>query len=308
MSTPATPKISRAPRFPLIWVVPFLAVVVGGWMLHRDLRHRGPKITIEFSDVTGLEASNTVLQYKGVSAGLVEAVTLKPDLSGVLVDVRLDHKATRTSPREGALFWIVRPEIGLGGVRGLDTLLSGVHLTVRPGKGPAATRFQGLEKTPPPEIPDQGRTFVLQSDQLGSLTSGAPVFYREFKVGEVEACRLADDSTAVLIRIHLEAPYVDLVRTTTRFWNTGGFNFKVSLLGAQLKDTSLEALLSGGVAFATPDGDALAPPAGDNALFPLAADPDKEWLKWAPKIPIKSPESASKTPPKTQALSELIKP
>jgi paraquat-inducible protein B len=303
----STPKVSRAPRLPLIWVVPLLAVVVGAWMLLRDLRHRGPEITIEFSDATGLEAGTTVLQYKGVSSGLVDSVALKPDLSGTLVKVRVD-KGAGDLARTGALFWIVRPEIGLGGVSGLDTLLSGVHLTVRPGSGPPATQFKGLEKAPPPEIPNRGKTFVLQSDRLGSLTTGAPIFYREFKVGEVETSRLADDSTSVLVRIHLEEPYVDLVRTNTRFWNTGGFNFKVNLMGAQLKDTSLESLLSGGVAFASPDGDAFAPAAPDGTRFTLVADPEKEWLKWNPSIPIKSPESVSKSPPKTQALSELMKP
>jgi len=49
--------------------------------------------------------------------------------------------------------------------------------------------------------------------------------------------------------------------------------------------------VTGGVAFATPDGDPLAPLAPEGFLFPLAADPDKDAGKWAPKIPIQSPET-----------------
>jgi len=255
MSSTPTPKVSRAPAFPLIWVVPILAVAVGLWMGLRELHDRGPEIVIEFADGSGLEAGKSMLEYKGVSAGLV----------------------------------------------------SGVRLTVRPGNGPPAKWFRGLDKTPPPEISDQGRTFIVKSDQLGSVASGSPVMYRQLKVGQVEATKLSDDATSVLIRIHLEQPYGDLVRTNTRFWNAGGLSFSISLIGAQVKDSSLESLLSGGVAFATPDDGPIAPAAAEGTQFDLAPAAEKAWLKWAPKIPIKAQESSPQSSSKASLLPNLLK-
>ncbi len=307
MSSDPAPKVSRAPNLPLVWIVPLLAVAIGGWMLLRDLRNRGPEVRLEFADGTGIQANKTTLLYKGVSVGTVTAVELKPHLDGVVVTLRLTQ-AAKALANEGGKFWIVHPEIGFSGVRGLDTLISGAHLSVRPGSGPTTERFRGLDEPPPPEIPDLGRTYVLESDRLGSLTRGAPVFYREFKIGMVETSRLSADSTRVLIRIHVEAPYVDLVRTNTRFWNAGGFSFKLGLLGAELKNTSLESLVAGGVSLASPDQEALAPVAADGATFAMAADPDKAWLKWAPKIPITSPESTLSTKSGNAALHALMKP
>ena len=301
------PRISRALTLPIIWVVPVIALAVGGWMGYRELSRRGPEITIDFANGSGVEAGKTTLEYKGVSAGRVEKVELNPGLDGVRLRLRLDKHAAALA-RAGAQFWIVRPEIGFSGVHGLDALVGGVRLNVLPGNGPAATRFRGLDTTPPPNVTDQGRSFILQCDKLGSLTSGAPVFFRELKVGAVEASQLSGDSTTVLVRVHLEAPYADLVRTNSRFWNTGGFSFKVSLFGAELKDTSLESLVTGGVAFATPDAGPLAPAATDGTQFSLASEPDKEWLKWSPKIPIKSPESALEPPDKTGLIPALVKP
>jgi paraquat-inducible protein B len=298
-TTAPVPKVSRARTFPLVWVVPLIAIALGGWMVARELKNRGPEITIDFADGSGVAADKTLLEHKGVAVGMVTAVELKPGLDGVTVRVRLDKTAAALA-RGGAQFWIVHPEIGLSGVRGLDTLLTGARLNVRPGKGPPASHFVGLEKTPPPEISEEGKTFTLQSDRLGSLTTGAGVFYREMKVGAVETSRLGDDATGVLIRIHVEAPYANLVRTNTRFWNAGGFSFKVGLLGAELKNTSLESLVSGGVAFATPNGEggALAPAAPEGTVFQLVPEADKDWLKWAPKIPLKAPEVVSEpTPP-----------
>lgn len=305
MNDPLPPKVSRSPRLPLVWIVPLLALAVGGWMIFREYRQRGPEIVLEFTAGSGIEPRKTVLEYQGVAVGVVTSVDLKHDLSGVRVTVRLAKNAVALA-REGSQFWIVRPEIGLSGIRGLDTLFSGARLTVRPGKGAPATSFVGLDKPPPVENADAGRAFILQADRLGSMNPGAPVFYREVKVGTVETSRLSDDATSVLIRIRINTPYVDLIRTNTRFWNAGGASFRISLLGAELKSTSLESLFTGGIAFATPDGPrGLAPVADEGATFLLHSEMDKDWLKWRPEIAIRPPDQAPEPPARTGPLAPL---
>ncbi len=302
---PPPPTISRAPALPLVWLVPLVALAVGGWMVFREFQHRGPEITIEFSQGNGVEPRKTTLLYQGVNVGVVTAVNLKEDLSGVRVTLRLDRQAAGLA-RTGSQFWVVRPEIGLSGIRGLETLFTGARITVRPGKGEPATSFVGLDKPPPVENIGEGRAYTLQAERLGSMSPGAPVFYREVKVGIVETSRLADDAASVLIRIRVQEPYIDLVRKNTRFWNAGGVSFRMSLLGAELKSTSLESLFTGGVAFATPDGDReLAPVADEGALFPLEPEMNKDWLKWRPQIPIRPPDEAPDAPRPSGPLAPL---
>jgi paraquat-inducible protein B len=307
MSTPATPRVSRTPTIPLVWIVPLVALAVGGWMVYREFRNRGPEITVDFIDGSGVEARKTMLEHRGVAVGLVTDVDLKPDLSGVAVTIRLNKSAAGLAA-EGSRFWIVHPEIGFSGVRGLDTLLTGARLNVVPGNGPPQAAFQGLEKAPPLENPGDGRAFVLQSDKLGSLTPGAPVFYRDVKVGVVETSRLANDAASVLIRVRILTPYVDLVRSNTRFWNSGGLSFKLGLLGAELRSTSLESLFAGGVAFATPDREP-GKPAPEGALFKLYPEADKDWLKWQPQIAINPPNQSAEPGAPTgrlEAVSEAM--
>jgi paraquat-inducible protein B len=306
LSTAPSPVISRKHAFPLIWVVPLIALAIVAWIGISELHDRGTEVTIDFADGSGVEAGRTVLEYKGVAAGTVESVELRPGLVCVSVRLRLKRNASALA-NSGGRFWIVHPEISFSGVNGLDTLVTGVRINVLPGTGSPSKHFRGLDRAPAPDVVDQGRTFILQCEKLGSLTSGAPIFYREFKVGKVEASHLSEDSTSVLIRIHLDAPYGDLVRTSSKFWNTGGFSFNVSLFGgAQFKDTSLESLVTGGVAFATPDTGPLAPAAPNNAEFTLASEPDKEWLKWSPRIPLASPDSTVDSPPKGNLIKALI--
>jgi paraquat-inducible protein B len=294
MSAPA-PKISRRPRTSLIWVVPVVALGVAAWMLVREWRSHGKEITIEFAEGAGLEPGQTKLEYKGIAIGRVREVGLAQDLGSVIVRVQLARNASDIA-RTGAQFWIVQPEIGFAGVSGLDTLLSGAHLSVRPGRGAPATHFRGLDDPPAPDNPAEGRAFLLQTDRLGGLQTRAPVYYRDVKVGEVEASRLSDDATGVVIRIRVQQPYIGLIRTNTRFWNAGGSPLQISLFGGGSKKNSFQSIITGAVEFATPEEPAEL--AAEGAHFLLAKESENEWLKWSPHIPIVAPDTApTKTPP-----------
>lgn len=301
-SVPA-PKLSRFPRIPLIWIVPGLAAAIAVWMLQREWRHHGREITIEFADGTGLEPGQTKLEYKGVIVGRVEDVALASNLRGVSVRVQLARDAEAIA-REGSQFWIVQPEIGFGGISGLETLLKGSRVGVRPGTGKPATHFQGLESAPAPARQGQGRAFILWAERLASLREHAPVFYRDIKVGEVEAARLTPDATGVLIRIRVERAYVDLVRTSTRFWNAGGSPLQISLFGGGVPRKSLQSVITGAIEFATPEE--AAEVAADGTLFELHDESQKEWLKWAPRIAIDAPDTEFDPPPRTRDVSGVI--
>ncbi|MEO6994034.1 MAG: MlaD family protein [Lacunisphaera sp.] len=302
MPAPA-PKLSRLPRIQLIWVVPIVALIVAAWMLMREWRSHGAEITIEFADGSGVEPRQTKLEYKGVTVGEVQEIGLAKDLKHVVVRLQLRRDADAIA-REGAKFWIVQPEIGFGGISGLDTLLSGAHMGVRLGDGAPAKNFRGLDSPPVQENLAEGRAFILRTDRLGGLQVHAPVFYRDVKVGEVESARLTDDSTGVWIRIRVQTAYAALVRTNTRFWNAGGSPLQISLFGGGSQKKSLQSIITGAVAFATPE--AAAEAAEDGTQFPLASDMDKDWLKWSPHIPINAPEQTPEKPATPKVLPGLI--
>ena len=56
MTKPATPVVVRRRSLPLVWVVPLVAFIVGGWMIVRNSRDHGPEITIHFQNGAGIEA------------------------------------------------------------------------------------------------------------------------------------------------------------------------------------------------------------------------------------------------------------
>ena len=67
----------------------------------------------------GLTAGKTKIKYKSIDLGTVVSVELTDDLEGVVATAELDKEASRYLNEE-TIFWVVRPEIGAGGVTGLD--------------------------------------------------------------------------------------------------------------------------------------------------------------------------------------------
>jgi paraquat-inducible protein B len=212
MSAPETPVI-KPRRQLLVWVVPLLALAISGYLVQRELSTHGPRITIRFEDGEGITPNQTPLIYKGLPMGVVSAVALLPDFSGIELTIELNRSAAPLA-REGSRFWIVRPEITAAGVSGLDTLLSGPTIAMLPGTGEAAFSFTGLE-TAPPDNSSPGTDFTLHASRRGSLQRGQIILYREVSVGRILDVFLAPDATHVVVQARIDAPYDRLVRAHT---------------------------------------------------------------------------------------------
>ena len=102
----------------------------------------------------------------------------------------------------------------------------------------------------------------------------------------VREVRLSDQANGIDVHVDVWKRYAPLVRGGSKFWVVSGFEAQGGIFsGVHLKLESVRRVISGGVAFATPEKD-LGPPAKDGASFVLADEPSKDWLAWAPKIPI----------------------
>ena len=254
----------------LVWIVPILAALIGGFIALKTLWERGPTITIQFVSGEGIEAGKTKIKHKSVDVGTVKSVELSPDRKSVVVRAEIDRHSADGFLVEDTRFWVVRPRIAGGQVSGLGTLLAGSYIGSDPGKASAERRaFVGLE-TPPPITADvPGRQFRLTVDDLGSLDIGSPVYFRGVVAGRVISTDVPKDGRSVNVGIFVHAPYDQFVSNETRFWNASGVDLTLDASGVKLQTQSLLTLLLGGIAFESPTEDAAAPAAEANAQFRL---------------------------------------
>ncbi|MBS1212421.1 MAG: pqiB [Proteobacteria bacterium] len=246
--------VEKSRGISLIWLIPLVALVIGLWLAYKTLSEEGPTVTIIFKDAGGLEAGKTKIKYKEVEVGTVETVVLSEDLSQVVVTAKLD-KHVESQLGKDTKFWVVEPQLGLGGVSGLDTLIAGHYIAVEFSKGKSTRKFIGLDRAPKISADTPGRHFMLMADYAGSLTDGTPVYFHDIQVGRVVDVKLADDRRSVLVDIFVNAPHDQLVHEGSRFWLTSGLEASMNSQGFTFKVGSLLSLLGGGISFYTPDLD-----------------------------------------------------
>lgn len=253
----------------IVWLIPVIAMLIGGWLAYKGLSEKGLTVTISFESADGLEAGKTKVKYKDVEIGQVETIRFNADLSQVLVTAEL-VKETGPYLKENTRFWVVRPRVTASGVSGLGTIFSGAYIGMDPGKeGESARRFQGLEIPPVVTTGMPGRDFLLKASTLGSLEVGSPVYYRQIQVGQVIGYELDEKGKSLTINIFVNDPHHKLVRKNTRFWNASGFDLKLDASGIKLNTESLVSIMMGGIAFDTPTSLQAGGPAKEDHVFRL---------------------------------------
>lgn len=291
----ATVRPSRRPS--LAWIVPLLATAFAVWLGWQAWAERGIRVVVCFDEGHGIATGDPV-RYRGIAVGAVTDVRLAGDRQRVEVEATL-HTASRSIASEGSRFWVVRPRLGVDRIGGLDTLIGPRYLEVRPGDGPRQQIFDGLNVPPTVEtIGPEDLQVVVRAATRAGLSAGAPVLYRGVPVGTVMSVGLESDAGAVAARLHIQKPYVSLIRPETRFWPVGGVQASVGLTGVDIQVDSLRAMIAGGIVLATPPN--ASDPVMNGHRFTMSEKPEKSWLEWAPLVAVGSellPVGAAKPQP-----------
>ena len=263
-------KIRQPRRISPFWLLPIAAFAIGCLLFFQILQERGHMITIRFNEGDGITAGKTAIRYQGLQIGMVKKVYFVDNLKSVEVEAEINPEA-RSVLKEGTQFWVVKPTASLAGVSGLDTLVSGNYITLKPSDDPNAKSEDEFiaQDEPPVAIATDGALLIkLVSDDLGSLTTGSQVYFRKAPVGQVADYRFSTDRKKVEIDILINKKDVSLVKKNSRFWNISGVNVKAGISGVDLSMDSLASVVMGGVAFDSPDNDEPAEQGQSYALYP----------------------------------------
>jgi paraquat-inducible protein B len=275
-------RMTRGSWLSLAFVVPIVAVAIAGWLLYRSLPEEELYIELRTADAEGIEPVRTPLRYRGVEIGRVDNVALSGEFADVVIGVRLEPFASEFA-RQGARFWIARPELKLGQVSGLRSIITGSHIEAEPGDGEPATEFTVLDSAPLSGLSQGDLPIVLIAATTKSLTRGSGIYYRGLQIGLVEHVALGADNGHVRFDARIFRDYRRLVRSNSVFWMRSGLSLDFGLFkGIQLDADSLQTLLSGAIEMATPAMFAEEAVAGEG--FGLADDPPSGWESWVPAL------------------------
>ncbi|HSG90908.1 MAG TPA: MlaD family protein [Pseudomonadales bacterium] len=248
----ATPSVKTRSGPSIVWLIPVLTLLVGAWLLVTTISDQGPVVQLSFKTAEGIEVGKTKVKYKSVDIGVVQEVRFAPDFDGVVLTVQFNQD-TDHFLRRNTRFWVVRPQLSVRGVSGLSTLVSGSYIEIDPGPGASQRFFVGLEKQPVITGDAEGTAVTLVTDNLGSLDTGSPLYYRGILAGEVLGHELGSDRRSVFVHLFVRAPFDQLVRGNSRFWNVSGVDVSMDANGFRVQTESVQSMLFGGISFDTPD-------------------------------------------------------
>ena len=252
----------------------------------------GLKLVLHTDGLRGIDVGSPVL-YRQEKVGAIERHQLAKDGETVEIDVYVQPEY-RNLVGSNSRFWNasgVAVKAGVGGVdvqtESLVALLAGGIAFDTPGKGEPEKLEHGAKfwlhasRTDMEESDFRygGLALVVEAPELGGLKVGDRVYYREEPVGAVVSHGLSADHGTVRVHLNIQNRHASLVRSNSVFWNASGISANLGLKGLHVHTESLEALLSGGIAFATPDSAGAQVKPG--SVFRLHPEVKDKWLKWS---------------------------
>ncbi|MEX0282759.1 MAG: intermembrane transport protein PqiB, partial [Arenibacterium sp.] len=239
-------------RVSMVWLIPIGAIAVALFVAWQTYSNQGRVIHVTFDNGAGILANSTELRFRDVTVGLVENVTLTPNLKEVDVAIRLNQQMSPFVDAQ-AQFWVVRPELTTQGVSGLETVLSGVYIegSWDDELGPEASRFKGRPEVPLFRAERPGLQISLRSAPRSELVAESPILFRGVEVGRIGTASIDPRGRFAVADAIIYEPHDRLISSSTRFWETSGFSISVGSAGASIDFSSIASLLAGGVTFDT---------------------------------------------------------
>lgn len=261
-------------RWPgLIWAAPLAAVLIVLWLGLQAYLSSGPEVHVVFPLAGGLKAGHTKVKYKGVTVGTVSAMKIDKSLRTMKVALTF-HAVMAKHLGKGTRFWIAGHTVSLGDLSSLKALISGPFIGMDPQGGKTKHHFVGLSRPPVLKTEPHGETLTLVADKLTNVSRGSPIYYRNFKIGEVRGLKMAPDGRRFDIYAFIPKRYEHLVNAKTHFWNAGAAHLSTGGNGPSVQIQSVPALFMGAVAFETPKTAYPVPAVSKNGVYKLYKNED----------------------------------
>ena len=262
-------KVSKQTKISPIWIVPIVAVLIGLWLIYDNYTKAGKQITLSMTNAEGIEAGKTKIKVHSVDIGQIEQVTLSDDLTHIEVLARITPKAQPMLVKDTQL-WVVKPRIGLEGISGLNTVISGAYIQLQPGKSTEETdQFTVLDQPPISLNGAKGVHVNLVGKVGNSLRVGDPVTYQGLRVGRVVSANFDPKERKMQHELFIEHPYDVLVTENSRFWTAVGIDVKLDAEGFKANIPTVESLIAGGVSFGHVDDRPMGKPVRSETTFEL---------------------------------------
>ncbi len=283
------PKKSKWSFFRLetmyLWIFPIMAIVFSTWAVTKYLDTEGKRIEIHFSEASSIVSGKTRILFRGVQIGMVEDIAITKDGKKVICEVELTKSGEKFAVA-GSKFYLVTPKVGFDQISGLDTIISGSYIVIEPNLNSSESQdiFEGDSNYNPSVATENMVNYFLVTDNAESVSSGDNLYYRGIVVGNIGSVDLSPDSRKVIISAYVFKKFVKIIRTNTVFWKKQGIKADLGLFDSDVKVSSFDTIMKGGVELATPNKAGRIAKAKTRFMLLDNEPEEREDEKWEPKL------------------------
>lgn len=252
------PKAERVKkrRFSPVWLTPMLALAITAWLIFSGYLNSGIEIRVQFDSGAGIVVGKTPLQYRGLNVGKVTGFEVSESLDKVNVVIKLDKRATGIA-KEGMMFWVVKPRLSIDRITGLETIISGAYIEVRPPtydlktiqKLKEQTFFIGYADPPGFQFSDGSVILKLVTDADINLFKGMSIYHKGVEAGKVMDVLYDDNTKKHRITVGISRKFGKYINDSSRFWSSSGVDVKLDQSGFEFHTPPLTAIFQGGISF-----------------------------------------------------------
>ena len=100
-------KTRPASNWSAIWVLPLIALIIGGWLGWRAYSQQGIEIQVRFESGEGIQVNKTEVVYKGMPVGKVKTLALDDEGNnrGVIATIEM-NKDVEQYLKTNTRFWL----------------------------------------------------------------------------------------------------------------------------------------------------------------------------------------------------------
>ncbi len=219
---------------------------------------KGKRVHLEASKIGSLKEGGSIF-YKDVEIGEIEKVRLNKRKN--LIDISLVIYSKYSSlVNDTSAFYLqsaFEAEASLDNlsidIGSLETILyNSIALVTHDLKAKSKKHNYTLYKSKKEYKKNRyftsgGKMFTLISSQNIGAKIGSPVYYNNFKAGEIYD--IVFDKDKVKVKIFLKKDFASKVGKKTKFYLQSGFDIEASLSGVKIKSKNLESILEGSIIF-----------------------------------------------------------
>lgn len=261
-------RASRSRWTGLVWAVPLAALLIAVFLGVRAVADRGVDVIVTFDTGAGARLDDTKVIYQGVEAGRVTKIDVNQDGRRIDLTLRLDRRAepylTTTTK-----FWLVGAVPTLNDISSVKAALAGLSIGVATGPGGTPTRRFVGQNEPPIIMPGTpGTDYTLTTNNLRTVSSGSPIFYRGQQIGRVTGVHFIGPDEFRL-DVFVLVPYDKLITPSAAFWVSSPVQVSLTDKGASASLEHVGALLNGAIEFDRTGQDTPSAQSAAGTEFPL---------------------------------------